>query len=392
MKREDILNKKVIGYVLLIAIFAVILFAPWMDIELKYKRALYQTEGQTVYISDGLGSAIFVNKSIIAGQEIANQVVVHQQPWIQAYVTPFLILAVALLVIQLVIVLMKKTFDNPVLSYIFNEKGELPPLTVLFASLFLFLGSVIMYLMYPTMYIYNGHRYISINQFVSDLANFAVHIPNADRLAKYFTYKPGWGAEAGLFMGIIMLSYYFYKLLNHVELRKTWRLRGTVFFIDLLVFISPIAVYQNADTIGVLFGFSYFDGIEYAILAAIGLGLMLFYRFFTTGKVLIMDIQFLSLDLPPDEYRKRLEIVRKYSPFTKIINGVINLILLAQFAISIVIVYRLINYYNALKYVNIDKFTYLYATFIPPLNTVISAWFLWALPLITLSLLLIVVD
>jgi hypothetical protein len=227
---------------------------------------------------------------------------------------------------------------------------------------------------------------------VERLIRFSDNIPNLDKLNKTFNYKPGVGAELTLFLGIIMLTYYIHRVFTYLQLRKTWKFRGAIFFIGVLLLFSPIYIYQKSEVIGIQFGFQTSEIIEYGLLSIIGLILILTYRFISEGKVLVMDIQFLSLDLPPDEYRRRLEIVRRYSPITRIINAIINLLLFGQLIISIQLTAKMINLYNDLKNINAETFGFLYTTFISPLNTLVSTWLLWALPLITLASLLMLVD
>jgi len=388
MKRENILNKRFIGYLILTGLVIWIILSPWIDIRFRYKRIVYETIGEERYTSNGLGSALFVNVSTIEGQEIVNKVVPHQQMYIQSYVTPFLLVALALLVLQLIIIARGMKFSNPVLELLFNDKEDRPALTLLFAGVFIYVAAVIFYSLYPTLYLYTGSHYYTVSEFVTNMLNFATRIPNLERLDKELVYKPGIGAEFALFLGMLIIMFYVYRIFKMINLRKTWRMRASVFLMGILLLITPIAIYHEEDTVGVFFGFHFQEVITYAAVSAIGLALILFYRFFTKGKVLIMDIQFLSLDLPADEYRKRLELVKKYSPITRIVNIIINIILFANLILAIQNIIRLIEEYNYLKYLNGE----LFMTFVTPLSTLLSAWLLWLMPLLMLTALLIVVD
>ncbi len=392
MKREELLNKRTFGYIFLILVLLAGILGPWIDIRFTYKQRIYNTEGQEIYTSNGLGSAIFLNVSIIENTTVANDLFPHQQIFMQAYITPLLLIALIFLVIQLVLLIGKFEFKNPVLTMLFKGKEEIPPLTLLISGIFTFLGAVVFYMLYPNLYVFTGTKYYTISGYVDRLIRFSDNIPNLDKLDKAFNYKPGMGAELTLFLGIIMLTYYIHRVFTHFQLRKTWKFRGAIFFIGILLIISPIYIYQQGELIGVQFGFQTSEIIEYGLLSVIGLALILAYRFISEGKVLVMDIQFLSLDLPPDEYRRRLEIVRKYSPITRIINAIVNLLLFGQLIVSIQLTAKMINLYNSLKQVNAETFSFLYTTFISPLNTFVSTWLIWALPLITLASLLILVD
>lgn len=321
---EKLKNQKGLFDLIILIILLASVMLPWLDINFTAKSKLYNIDANLIYESNALGQVTYRNISYINGTEVSNYQISYFDGSIFNSYGIFAVIAIILFLIQFLFYLLdigSKISDIRALKLVLEGKGELPPLLQIISAVFMFIAVLIFIKSYPNFTVVTESGTHTINEFVTIATQYAVNFPYISQARiRRFSYKPGLGFELALVVTILIVFYYVFSLFKFLNFRRTIRLRLAVLAIEALIFVSPIAIYQVKDSIKVVYGYNFGITTNILLVTVIIIAIAMVFRFILEGKFLIMDVQFLSLDLPPDEYRRRVNIVNKYSPYARLFN------------------------------------------------------------------------
>jgi len=238
---------------------------------------------------------------------------------------------------------------------------------------------------YPSISLNWGGETVSVSDAIIQLILIGTKFSEKYGIGGYFSIGPGIGfILAWIISFFIIVGWVYYIAAKILELRTSWRIALLCSVINILATTMSLAL-MIYGKYGIYTLPNYLTPeIMLNLLLSIFTILTIISLMLTYGKYAITRIEFLSLYLPPDEYRRRLKISTRYWFLSQNIWKIVLLVFITLVMASMFLTHALMITYDALRAVNDTEFgyTFTHTLHIASLVSNFSFFLLWISPIV----------